>query len=403
MVKVYKPLFELGRIVTGKTPKTNVVDYWGGNIPFITPTDIVGYNSYYQYETERYVTKKGLDTQKATLLPANSVCFSCIASIGKACLTRTFSITNQQINSIIPNDKNDYRYILYLLRYNLSYVQMIAGGSGSGTPIISKRKFEKFKFIIEDDLKIQHRIASILSAYDSLIENNTKRIRLLEKMAENLYKEWFVRFRFPGYEKAEMENGLPKGWKKVRCSDCVDVMSGGTPKTDMVDYYNGSIPFFTPKDASSGFFSFATMTTISEKGLANCNSKFYSKGTIMITARGTVGKVNIIDVPMAMNQSCFALESKTICSNFYLFFSIRNATERIKKMANGGVFDTIIVKTFDYIPLVIPNHELLISFDQKISSIMNSISCLAKQNTLLARRRDLLLPRLMSGKLEVKP
>ena len=276
-----------------------------------------------------------------------------------------------------------------------------ANGGVFGT--IIRTTFDKVKCRIPDSLECQHRIASILSAYDNLIENNTKRIRLLEKMAENLYKEWFVRFRFPGYEKAEMENGLPKGWKKVRCSDCVDVMSGGTPKTDMVDYYNGSIPFFTPKDASSGFFSFATMTTISEKGLANCNSKFYSKGTIMITARGTVGKVNIIDVPMAMNQSCFALESKTICSNFYLFFSIRNATERIKKMANGGVFDTIIVKTFDYIPLVIPNHELLISFDQKISSIMNSISCLAKQNTLLARRRDLLLPRLMSGKLEVKP
>ncbi len=389
---------DLAVIISGGTPKTTIESFWNGNIPWLSVKDFSG-DSKYVYTTEKTITDEGLKHSTANLLSAQDIVISARGTVGELAMLPFPMSLNQSCFGLRARCDADFLY--YLLKVKVAEFKQRANGGVFGT--IIRTTFDKVKCRIPDSLECQHRIASILSAYDSLIENNTKRIRLLEKMAENLYKEWFVRFRFPGYEKAEMENGLPKGWKKVRCSDCVDVMSGGTPKTDMVDYYNGSIPFFTPKDASSGFFSFATMTTISEKGLANCNSKFYSKGTIMITARGTVGKVNIIDVPMAMNQSCFALESKTICSNFYLFFSIRNATERIKKMANGGVFDTIIVKTFDYIPLVIPNHELLISFDQKISSIMNSISCLAKQNTLLARRRDLLLPRLMSGKLEVKP
>ena len=389
---------DLAVIISGGTPKTTIESFWNGNIPWLSVKDFSG-DSKYVYTTEKTITDEGLKHSTANLLSAQDIVISARGTVGELAMLPFPMSLNQSCFGLRARCDADFLY--YLLKVKVAEFKQRANGGVFGT--IIRTTFDKVKCRIPDSLECQHRIASILSAYDSLIENNTKRIRLLEKMAENLYKEWFVRFRFPGYEKAEMENGLPKGWKKVRYSDCVDVMSGGTPKTDMVDYYNGSIPFFTPKDASSGFFSFATMTTISEKGLANCNSKFYSKGTIMITARGTVGKVNIIDVPMAMNQSCFALESKTICSNFYLFFSIRNATERIKKMANGGVFDTIIVKTFDYIPLVIPNHELLISFDQKISSIMNSISCLAKQNSLLARRRDLLLPRLMSGKLEVKP
>ena len=385
MVKVYKPLFELGRIVTGKTPKTNVVDYWGGNIPFITPTDIVGYNSYYQYETERYVTKKGLDTQKATLLPANSVCFSCIASIGKACLTRTFSITNQQINSIIPNDKNDYRYILYLLRYNLPYVQMIAGGSGSGTPIISKRKFEKFKFLIEDDLKIQHRIASILSAYDSLIENNTKRIRLLEKMAENLYKEWFVRFRFPGYEKAEMENKLPKGWKHGSLSDICEFKRGkNITASEMIA---GNVPVISAGIEPSGFHNKANVKGVS---------------ITMSSSGANAGYIAIHYSDIWAADCSFINETMTsyICYVYELLNNIRGV---ITNFQRGAAQPHVYPKDINRIKLIIPSERLRVLADERLSVIHKQIDNLAKQNTLLARRRDLLLPRLMSGKLEVKP
>lgn len=383
MVKVYKPLFELGRIVTGKTPKTNVVDYWGGNIPFITPTDIVGYNSYYQYETERYVTKKGLDTQKATLLPANSVCFSCIASIGKACLTRTFSITNQQINSIIPNDKNDYRYILYLLRYNLPYVQMIAGGSGSGTPIISKRKFEKFKFLIEDDLKIQHRIASILSAYDSLIENNTKRIRLLEKMAENLYKEWFVRFRFPGHENVKMVNGLPNGWKKGALSDVCEFKRGkNITSSEMKD---GTIPVISAGITPSGFHSHANVYGIS----VTMSSSGANAGYIA---------VHYSDIWAA---DCSYIEEASTPYIYYVYELLNNIRSIINNFQRGAAQPHVYPKDINRIKMIIPSEDIRKKANEKIGVIHRHIDNLQRQNSLLARQRDLLLPRLMSGKLEV--
>lgn len=380
MVKVYKPLFELGRIVTGKTPKTSVVDYWGGNIPFIIPTDIVGYNSYYQYETERYVTKKGLDTQKATLLPANSVCFSCIASIGKACLTRTFSITNQQINSIIPNDKNDYRYILYLLRYNLPYVQMIAGGSGSGTPIISKRKFEKFKFLIEDNLKIQHRIASILSAYDSLIENNTKRIRLLEKMAENLYKEWFVRFRFPGYEKAEMENGLPKGWKVEALENLLDIRYG----KDHKKLDDGDVPIY----GSGGIIRYG-------------NTSLYKGSSVLIPRKGSLNNIIYVEGKFWTVDTMFYSVPKKNNICFYLYYVLSMVD--MTAYNAGAALPSMTTAILNRMKVVLPDGDALKRFEGLLQVYYKQKRNLQHQNTLLARRRDLLLPRLMSGKLEVKP
>jgi type I restriction enzyme S subunit len=402
MSKIYKQISELGEIITGKTPSTANNELWGGDIPFITPTDIKSFDSYYQNETERSVSDVGAQKQIKTILPKNSVCVSCIATIGKMCLTRCKSITNQQINSIIPNKENDYRYILYMLRYNLPYIQLVGGGSGSGTPIISKNNFSRFKFLIEDNLPIQRRIASILSAYDNLIENNNKRIRLLEQIAENLYKEWFVRFRFPGHENAEFENGLPKGWREEVASNVIDVMSGGTPKTEREEFYGGEIPFFTPKDADDSIFVYSTITNITEEGLAHCNSQYYPVNTLMITARGTVGKLSLLAVPMAMNQSCFALSFKDRKNPYYLYYSIKNEVSKLKKMANGGVFDTIIVKTFDHIKVILPHNDVLDIYDKTVSPILSQIQHLQRQSSLLSRQRDLLLPRLMSGKLEVK-
>lgn len=404
MVKVYKQISELGEIITGKTPSTENSELWGGDIPFITPTDIIGYDSFYQQETERTISVNGVCKQKKTLLPENTVCVTCIGStIGKVCVTKVPSITNQQINSIIPNKDNDYRYIYYLIRENLNYLQLIGGGSGSGTPIISKNKFGKFQFLVEEDLHIQQKIASILSTYDNLIENNTKRIKLLEQMAENLYKEWFVRFRFPGHENTPMENGLPKGWKKVVASSIIDVMSGGTPKTEYEEFYGGTIPFYTPKDAGDSIFVYRTITNITDEGLAHCNSQLYPKGALIITARGTVGKLSILGVPMAMNQSCFALQLKTKNNPYYLYYTMKEEVARLKKMANGGVFDTIVVKTFDHIKVLFPSDKMLVLFSNAVSPILDQIKALTQQNANLTRQRELLLPRLMSGKLEVTP
>ena len=248
---------------------------------------------------------------------------------------------------------------------------------------------------------VQRQIADILTTYDSLIENNRKQIKLLEEAAQRLYKEWFVDLRFPGHETTPITNGLPEGWKKHKLPEIVSIMSGGTPKTDVKEYYGGSIPFYTPKDSNGLFFAFDTITHISQSGLNHCNSQYYPADTVIITARGTVGKTTILAVPMAMNQSCYALKCDELNSPYYLFFSLNKEVDSLKTMANGGVFNTIIVKTFDSISLTIPTQKVLSAFNAVVSSIMQQIKAKMKQNIHLAEARDRLLPKLMSGEIEV--
>lgn len=251
------------------------------------------------------------------------------------------------------------------------------------------------------DIPTQKRIANILSAYDTLIENDQKQIKLLEEAAQRLYKEWFVDLRFPGHENTKITDGVPEGWRKYKFSDTTSIMGGGTPKTDVKEFYNGNIPFYTPKDSDDSFFAFDTITHISQSGLDNCNSQLYPVNTIIITARGTVGKTTILAVPMAMNQSCYALKCDELNSPYYLFFSLKNEVAALKKMANGGVFNTIIVKTFDSIYLIVPTQDVLNMFEALVSPIMEQIKAKARQNIILTEARDRLLPKLMSGEIEL--
>ena len=300
------------------------------------------------------------------------------------------------------NSSYNTRFAFYYLSTNevVKYLSNIAELSQSTFPSFSSKDIGKID-LPDIDRKAQDQIVSILSAYDNLIEVNNKRIKVLEQIAENLYKEWFVRFRFPGHETSGFENGIPKGWNVCRFSSIANVLSGGTPSTDHDEYYGGNIPFYTPKDSSDDYFVFDTISKLTEGGLQHCNSQLYPKNTIMITARGTVGNLNLLAKPMAMNQSCYALTSNTIPSQYFLFFLIKREILKLRKMASGGVFDTIIVSTFDHIKVTIPDKSLIMSFDMLVSPILDETYTLLKQNRNLIRQRDLLLPRLMSGKLEV--
>ena len=235
-------------------------------------------------------------------------------------------------------------------------------------------------------LPTQTRIASILSVYDDLIENNRKQIKLLEEAAQRLYKEWFVDFKFPGHENMKIVDGVPEGWERYPYSEKVSIMSGGTPKTSVSNFYNGSIPFYTPKDSNGHFWALDTLTHISEDGLNHCNSKLYPKGTIIVTARGTVGKTTILAVPMAMNQSCYALKCDELGLPYYLFFSLKEEVKKLKAMANGGVFDTIITKTFDNIMISFPSNDIANKFEAKvIVNVTENCACMAHR---AAMRKD---------------
>jgi len=243
----------------------------------------------------------------------------------------------------------------------------------------------------------QKLIADILSAYDDLIENNRRRMALLEEAARQLYREWFVRLRFPGHEHTRITNGVPEGWRRATAFDAMQVMSGGTPKTTTPDFWDGEIPFYTPKDSVTECYVLNTEKHLTELGVNNCNSKLYPKDTVFITARGTVGNLNLAQRPMAMNQSCYALAGREEIPQKFLFCALREAIQHFQQHAVGAVFDAIIADTFKLIPFVIPNPKLVRPFEEIIEPMFRHIETLLQQNQKLKAARDLLLPRLMSG------
>lgn len=394
---VPKRISQLGRVVTGKTPPTSRQEFFGGEYPFVTPSDL-GYDHYYCRSTERTVT----DSAKAALphqfIPAEAVMFTCIgATIGKCALAPAECLTNQQINSVVANVDTDPKFIYYLLCHNVDVVKGLGGGAA--TPIVSKSKFEDIELLVPKLREQQQTISSVLSAYDDRMENNRRRITLLESAARLLYQEWFVRLRFPGGEHAHMTKGIPEGWRKKTALDAMHVMSGGTPKTAASDYWDGDIPFYTPKDSVDECYVLDTEKHLTEAGLENCNSKLYPQDTIFITARGTVGNLNLAQRPMAMNQSCYALAGKDTIPQKFLFCALREAIEHFKQHAGGAVFDAIIVDTFKLIPFIVPAAKLARSFEETIEPMFRQIENLLQQNQKLRAARDLLLPRLMNGEL----
>lgn len=223
---------------------------------------------------------------------------------------------------------------------------------------------------------------------------------LLEEAARQLYREWFVRLRFPGHEHTRITNGVPEGgtrpprlrlWRS----------SVGDAKDNRCRLLGGEIPFYTPKDASDAPYVLQTERSITELGLKNCNSRLYERDTVFISARGTVGKLNLASHPMAMSQSCYALVGKGHVSQLFLFCALGEAIDYFKQHAVGAVFDAIVVDTFKLIPFTVPDEKLVRRFEDAAVPMFRQIANLMEQNQKLRAARDLLLPRLMSGEIAV--
>ena len=330
---------------------------------------------------------------------------------------RTYAINSIDENVLVT------RYVYYALRLQLELMKSIS--TGVATKFLTLSLLNRTQIPIPH-LPTQQKITAILSAYDDLIENNLRRIKLLEEMAQNLYREWFVKFRFPacadlsavpdtaqagasagrpGHQHARFIDSplgrIPEGWEVVAFTEIADVLSGGTPKTTVQEFWGGSIPFFGPKDAPESFYVTNTEKAITEIGLSKCNSKLYPKDTVFITARGTVGKVVMSSMGMAMNQSCYALRGKQGINQLYLFLATREQVEYLKKNTGGATFDTIVVDTFRRMLVPKPGNEVIVRFSQLIQPGMELIVNILKKNTTLRRTRDLLLPKLISGEVDV--
>ncbi len=282
------------------------------------------------------------------------------------------------------NEKVVSKFLYYVLSDKNFFNYDTVTSKGTKMPRGNKNAIMKY-LVPKRNVQCQHRIASILSAYDSLIENNTKRIRLLEKMAENLYKEWFVRFRFPGYEKAEMENGLPKGWRRGSFSDICEFRRGkNITASEMVE---GNVPVISAGIEPSGFHNKANVEGIS----------------ITMSSSGANAGYITIHYSNIWAADCSFIEEKMTPYIYYVYELLNNIRGVITNFQRGAAQPHVYPKDINRIKLIIPSERLMSLADERLSVIHRQICNLQHQNTLLARRRDLLLPRLMSGKLEVKP
>ena len=385
-------------ICSGGTPKSTVTEYYGGNIPWLNTKEI---NFCRIYETERTITDEGLNNSSAKWVPANTVIVAMYgATAGKTAIAKIPLTTNQACcNLNIDSAIADYRFVYYALYNNYAYLASLANGGAQQN--LNAQQIKEFE-IPFPPLKEQKRIADILSSLDDKIELNRRINRNLEQQAQALFKAWFVDFEpFKNGKFVDSELGrIPEGWKVGHFTDIVKVSGGGTPRTNNPSFWNGSIPFFTPKDASDIVFTYKTEKHITNLGVSNCNSPIYPAHTVFITARGTIGKIKMAGKPMAMNQSCYALLTKKEKLEPYIYLLSLRLVNIMQKKANGAVFEAITTKDFEE-NIVIPPNEILTSFIQLVNPLFFQIHHNGLENQNLIILKEALLPRLMSGELNV--
>jgi len=386
---------DLGRVVTGKTPPTKERQFYGGDYPFITPSDL-DYDSYRVRGTSNTLSNEARSKFQNQFLPENAITFTCIASVGKIGVTTTDSLTNQQINSIIVNQQHDWRYVYYLLRNEVRRIQGMC--SGVATPIINKKDFEKVKIRIPSELAIEQRVASILSAYDDLIENNRRRIRLLEQAARLLYKEWFVHLRFPGHEHTTITNGIPEGWRRVRIADIGEVITGKTPSKKNDSYYGNDVPFIKTPDMHGKSIVVQSDENLSKEGAYSQPKKTLPPRSILVSCIGTVGAVALNGPTAQTNQQINAIVPKDESLRYLIFFIAQELKPLLEGMGGGSTMANVNRSKFSNITVVVPSPRVSKQFSLLATSYFDQIEKLSMINIYLIQARDLLLPRLMNGK-----
>lgn len=298
---------------------------------------------------------------------------------------------------ILLRNKNKELYSSEFLYYFLgtdsvvTYLSNIAELSQSTFPSFSAKDLGKIELPAFDFI-YQEKIADILTTYDKLIENNNRRIKLLEQMAESLYKEWFVRFRFPGYENTEFENGIPKGWKIERLSDIADIIMGQSPKSENYNTNCEGLPFHQGVGSYGDFYLIDDIYSTKGNRIAEADS-------IIFSVRAPVGRINITLNKIILGRGVASINSLK-GYNAYLLWMLKNQFQQEDIIGNGSIFASVTKKELFSFKILMPHDNLIQKFDSIAFGIESEMRRLSLINDNLAKQRDMLLPRLMSGKLE---
>ena len=307
------------------------------------------------------------------------------------------------LHRIRPHDCLDSRFLYYSFLKKGKNNELAGFFTGSTIKHLPRQKLALVKVEVPP-LAVQRSIADTLSAYDDLIENNRRRIALLEEAARVLYREWFVHLRFPGHEHATITDGLPEGWARRTFDEVCDSIGGGTPKTGKPEYWtDGDIPWYTPTDITrnSCLALLDSATKITEAGLGGSSAKMLPAGTVLMTSRASVGFFGVIDTPACTNQGFISIVPHESRSRMYLLYNLMHRVEEIRSYAGGATYKEISKGKFRALPVVLPTATLLREFEELASRFHNQVRTLHVQNQKLAQARDLLLPRLMNGEIAV--
>jgi type I restriction enzyme S subunit len=369
MTWIEKTIGDLGQVVTGKTPSTKNSDFYGGIFPFVTPTDL-DWDSYYVTKTHSTVTDAAKSRHRNQFLPRGTVFFTCIGNtIGKMGIATKECLTNQQINSIIPNNEHDPKFVYYLLRHYVGLVRSVGLGGGSAQPIINKTDFSRLKVKVASDISVQQKIGATLSNYDDLIQNNRRRIALLEQSARLLYREWFVR------------KGIID-WPETRIDMLVKRVSAGKVYSQKTVETEGKIPVL-----DQSYYGIVGYHNDNPSVQASIDSP------VLVFANHTCNQRFMFE-PFSGIQNVLPFLPNNPEHDIYWLF---HATERLVNInAYKGHWPELMAKK-----IFLPPIEFMKKFGRAVRPIHLQIFVLMRQNSQLTSARDLLLPRLMDGRIAV--
>lgn len=389
---------DLGQIITGKTPKTAIRENWGGKIPFLSPSDDMSNKT--SPVTARTLTELGVAEVAKCLIPANSICVSCIGSdLGKVVKTDRELVTNQQINTIVPHSNIDSDFVYYLMCIvgkELNYISK----TSTAVPIINKSTFSDWDIVIPREKEDQRHIASILSSLDRKIELNNKINADLEEMAQAIFKNWFVDFEpFKDGKFVDSELGMiPEGWKVGRLTEIASYMNGLAMQKFPPENNEDSLPVLKIKELGQGFCG-------TDSDRCSCNIKdecIIHNGDVIFSWSGTL----LVDVwcggDCGLNQHLFKVTSKDYPKWFYYYWTKHHLQEFIHIAKDKAVTMGHIKRGhLEEAMVAIPDNDSMEKAHELFEPILSKMISLRLENSRLSLLRDTLLPRLMSGEIEV--
>lgn len=385
-----KPLCYFGEIYSGGTPDTEVSEYWNGDIAWCTPSDITKLETKYIDKTEVRITEKGLKESSATLLPPRSIVVCTRATIGNAAICRIEISTNQGFKNIIPNDKINPEWLYYIIVFSQS--RLIRLGCGSTFLEVSKKDFSRFK-IPHPPLAEQEKIAEILSTWDKAIEKQTQLIQKLELRKKGLMQQLLTgKKRLPSFTGE---------WKKVKLGEIADIVGGGTPNTDINNYWNGTIPWFTPTEIGTEKYVANSKRYITQEGLNNSSARLLPVGTILFTSRATIGLKAILISEATTNQGFQSFIVNKTNSIEYVYYLLDIINDRIQQKASGSTFSEISSSSIRKISFNIPSLQEQTAIANILSSCDEEIRLAQDKLVAMREQKKGLMQVLLTGKKRV--